>query len=211
MKWIRDSLICSALIFSFTSPAAEKGYFDTFPYACNNADQPSSVAYFKHYSPHMLIHAVDLDFVVKQTGVCTSLLIALMEQETGIIRRHTPKRKPWIQPFGSLSKKYGFIAQLVDVATKIRHLKNRAYSGYLPANEKMAYLFNLHMPVGSARQQLQIDARSRFETLYRDMFMLEYVPTYYLHKSDFGLKQDILLRSWQFRQNLVGSIFAIAR
>lgn len=210
MKRISAMLAYVVLAMSFNTSAVEKNYFDTFPYACNQMEQPSSVAYFKQYSPHMLIHAVDIDFVVKQTGVCTSLLIALMEQETGLIRRHTVKRKPWIQPFGQLSKKYGFIAQLVDVAVKLRQLKNRAYSGYLPANEKMAYLFNVQMPVGTPKRLLQIEARAQFKTLYRDMFMLEYVPTYYLHSSDFGLKQDLLLRSWQFRQDMVRPIFAVA-
>jgi hypothetical protein len=210
MKRFSAMLAYLVLAMSFNTSAVEKNYFDTFPYACNQMEQPSSVAYFKQYSPHMLIHAVDIDFVVKQTGVCTSLLIALMEQETGLIRRHTVKRKPWIQPFGQLSKKYGFIAQLVDVAVKLRQLKNRAYSGYLPANEKMAYLFNVQMPVGTPNRLLQIEARAQFKTLYRDMFMLEYVPTYYLHSSDFGLKQDLLLRSWQFRQDMVRPIFAVA-
>lgn len=210
MKRISAMLAYVVLAMSFNTSAVEKNYFDTFPYACNQMEQPSSVAYFKQYSPHMLIHAVDIDFVVKQTGVCTSLLIALMEQETGLIRRHTVKRKPWIQPFGQLSKKYGFIAQLVDVAVKLRQLKNRAYSGYLPANEKMAYLFNVQMPVGTPKRLQQIEARAQFKTLYRDMFMLEYVPTYYLHSSDFGLKQDLLLRSWQFRQDMVRPIFAVA-
>jgi len=210
MNRISAMLAYAVLAMSFNTYAVEKNYFDTFPYACNQMEQPSSVAYFKQYSPHMLIHAVDIDFVVKQTGVCTSLLIALMEQETGLIRRHTVKRKPWIQPFGQLSKKYGFIAQLVDVAVKLRQLKNRAYSGYLPANEKMAYLFNVQMPVGTPKRLLQIEARAQFKTLYRDMFMLEYVPTYYLHSSDFGLKQDLLLRSWQFRQDMVRPIFAVA-
>lgn len=210
MNRISAMLAYAALAMSLNTFAVEKNYFDTFPYACNQMEQPSSVAYFKQYSPHMLIHAVDIDFVVKQTGVCTSLLIALMEQETGLIRRHTVKRKPWIQPFGQLSKKYGFIAQLVDVAVKLRQLKNRAYSGYLPANEKMAYLFNVQMPVGTPKRLLQTEAREKFNTLYRDMFMLEYVPTYYLHSSDFGLKQDLLLRSWQFRQDMVRPIFAVA-
>lgn len=210
MNRISAMLTYAVLAMSFNTYAVEKNYFDTFPYACNQMEQPSSVAYFKQYSPHMLIHAVDIDFVVKQTGVCTSLLIALMEQETGLIRRHTVKRKPWIQPFGQLSKKYGFIAQLVDVAVKLRQLKNRAYSGYLPADEKMAYLFNVQMPVGTPKRLLQTEARERFKTLYRDMFMLEYVPTYYLHSSDFGLKQDLLLRSWQFRQDMVRPIFAVA-
>ncbi len=210
MKRISAMLAYVVLAMSFNTSAVEKNYFDTFPYACNQMEQPSSVAYFKQYSTHMLIHADDIDFVVKQTGVCTSLLIALMEQETGLIRRHTVKRKPWIQPFGQLSKKYGFIAQLVDVAVKLRQLKNRAYSGYLPANEKMAYLFNVQMPVGTPNRLLQTEARERFKTLYRDMFMLEYVPTYYLHSSDFGLKQDLLLRSWQFRQDMVRPIFAVA-
>lgn len=210
MKRIIEKLAFVVLMTSFAGSAVEKNYFDTFPYSCNKTDQPSSVAFFKEYSPHMLIHAVDIDFVVKQTGVCTSLLIALMEQETGIIRRHTVKRKPWIQPFGKLSKKYGFIAQLVDVSVKLRQLKNRAYSGYLPANENMAYLFNVQMPVGTPKRLLQIEARAKFRTLYRDMFMMEYVPTYYLHSSDFGLKQDLLLRGWQFRQNMVGPLFATA-
>lgn len=210
MKWMITMVAFVVLAISFSTSAIERNYFDTFPYGCNQAEQPSSVAYFKQYSPHMLIHAVDIDFVVKQTGVCTSLLIALMEQETGLIRRHSIKRKPWIQPFGKISKKYGFIAQLVDVAVKLRQLKNRAYSGYLPANEKMAYLFDVQMPVGTPKRLLQIEARAKFRTLYRDMFMQEYVPRYYLHSSDFGLKQDFLLRSWQFRQDMVRPIFAVA-
>ncbi len=203
MRWCTNCLITGLFICHFAAMGNEKNYFDTFSYSCGRSEQPSSVPYLAHYAPHLLVYAVDIDFVVKQTGVCTSLLLALMEQESALVRRHTVKRKPWVRPFGDLSKKYGFVAQLVDVAVKLRELKNRSYSGYLPATEKMAYLFNTQMPVGTPKWLLQDEDRAAFRRLYRDMFMLEYTPMYYLHSSDFGLKQDLLLRSWQFRQNLV--------
>lgn len=197
------ALISSMFLFSQHVKAGEKTYFDTFTYGCDQKEQPSSIRYLKQFSPHMLVHAVDIDFVVKQTGVCTSLLITLMEQETGIIRRHTLKRKPWIRPFGDLSAKYGFIAQLVDVSVKLRALKNRSYSGYLPADESMAYLFNVKIPASQRIQLSKAKQRADFDTLYRDMFMLEYRPMHMFHSSDFGLQQDLLLRGWQFRPNLV--------
>lgn len=211
MRCFIDYLIYILLMFSFSVFAKNTNYFDTFPYHCGHEEQPSSIPYFKQFSPHMLQYAVDIDFVVKQTGVCTSLLIALIEQESGLVRRHTLRRKPWIRPFGALSNKLGFVAQLVDVATKLRELKNRSYTGYLPPDEKMAYLFDVQMPATTPQRLMPDNPRVNFNTLYRDMFMLEFRPLRYLHPSDFGLKQDFLLRSWQFRQNVVGSIFAITK
>ena len=211
MKWTFRYAIFLMLVTTFTVVSDENRFNDAFLYRCENPEQPSSAPFLKHFSPHMLEYAVDIDFVVKQTGVCTSLLIALIEQQSGLIRQQTNLRKPWAKPFGELSEKFGFIAQLVDVAKKLRELKNRSYSGYLPAHEKMSYLFNVELPKGTPRRLLQDDKRLDFQILYRDMFMVEYRPMRYLHTSDFGLRQDLLLRSWQFRQNLVRSLFAITR
>lgn len=199
------------LATSFEVFCDEKRFTEAFQYRCENPEQPSSAPFLTYFSPHMLEYAVDIDFVVKQTGVCTSLLLALIEQQSGLIRQQTTLRKPWAKPFGDLSEKFGFIGQLVDVAKKLRELKNRSYTGYLPAHEKMAYLFNVELPIGTPKRLLQDDKRLEFQILYRDMFMVEYRPMYYLHSSDFGLRQDLLLRSWQFRQNLVRSLFATAR
>ncbi len=212
MQRIVHFFVLMMLFTSTNTFAANKAIMmNTLEYRCENVEQPSSKPYLAYYSPHMLQYAVDIDFVVKQTGVCTSLLIALMEQQSGLIRRHSPLRKPWVKPFGDLSKKFGFVPQLVDVAKKLRELKNRSYSGYMPADEAMAYLFNVKLPVGTPKRLLQDGKRFDFQMLYRDMFMHEYTPTQYLHSSDFGLGQDLLLRSWQFRQDMVGSIFAAAR
>jgi len=211
MKWTFRYVIFLMLVTNFTVFCEEKRFTEAFQYRCDNPEQPSSAPFLTYFSPHMLQYAVDIDFVVKQTGVCTSLLIALIEQQSGLIRQQTKLRKPWAKPFGELSEKFGFIAQLVDVAKKLRELKNRSYSGYLPAHEKMAYLFNVELPKGTPKRLLQDDKRLDFQILYRDMFMVEYRPMRYLHTSDFGLRQDLLLRSWQFRQNLVRSLFAITR
>lgn len=199
MKRCFKLLAVTVFTVHFSVHGTENKYFDTYVYSCGNAEQPSSAPFLAHFAPHLLVHAIDIDFVVKQTGVCTSLLLALIEQESTLIRRHTTRRKPWVRPFGDLSRKYGFIAQLVDVASKLRQLKNKSYSGYLPSNEKMAYLFDVHSANDTTTRFIQSESRTRFQTLYRDMFMLEYRPMKYLHSSDFGLKQDLLLRSWQFR------------
>lgn len=209
MKRRFKCLVLAVFVVHFSAYGIENNYFDTFAYSCGNVKQPSSAPFLAHFAPHLLTHAVDIDFVVKQTGVCTSLLLALIEQESALVRRHTTRRKPWVRPFGDLSKKYGFIAQLVDVARKLRQLKNKSYSGYLPLDEKMAYLFDANALKSTMTLSFHSESRTRFQTLYRDMFMLEYKPMRYLHSSDFGLKQDLLLRSWQFHQNLERSLFTI--
>ncbi len=208
-------IVCNFVLFLMAAncyaSVDEKNGIDTFKYRCENEQQPSSKPYLAYFAPHMMSYAVDIDVVVKQTGVCTSLLIALMEQQSGLIRQHSRLRKPWVKPFGDLSKKTGFIPQLVDVSKKLRELKNRSYTGYLPADEKMAFLFNVKSPPGTPKRLLQDDKRYYFQILYRDMFMQDYMPMQYLHSSDFGLREDFLLRSWQFREDVVRSVFAITR
>ncbi len=201
-QWVNTVLLSLLLCGWGVSHAKPHRFGDHFKYSCSQNEKPSAVPFLSFYAPHMLQFAIDIDFVSAQTGICTSILIALIEQQSGLIRQHTRPDKPWNTPFGHLSDKRGFVAQLVDVSITLKRLQQKSESGMLPASEPLAYLFNVGTLTGGPERLSPQTRLQRFETLYRDMFMTEYIAAQWHNEPHLGFKQEMMLRGWQFRQSL---------
>jgi hypothetical protein len=67
------------------------------------------------------------------TGISPKVLIALMEQESGIVTQPRPSQDAMLRPFGNLSPKIGFNQQVRDVAQRLREIvysqRAEAFSG----------------------------------------------------------------------------------
>lgn len=202
-QWI----VCLLTLVSFTTFGnTEKQVYrfgDHFKYGCYRQTNPSIVPFLRYYAPHVLHYGVDIDFVAARTGICTAVIVALIEQQSGLIRQHTKHNKPWQKPFGYLSEKSGFIAQLIDVSIKLRKLKELSNRGMLSAHDPLAYLFANVTPAATSEQMWPQARRQRFQTLYRDMFMVEYNGGNWQTHQTFDLTDEAILWGWQFRPELV--------
>lgn len=145
-------------------------------FACNKEIQPSSEAYLKEYAPHLILHALDIDFIVKETGLCTSMLIALIEFQSGIVR----SRRIWDtqanKPFGVLSNRDGFLRQLIDVTEQIKQAQLSVRDDWIPVKQPYAFLFRQSFPPGTPARLVHLNQKVQFRSLYRAMFMQEYFP-----------------------------------
>lgn len=143
---------------------------------CSNVVQPSSEEYLREYAPHMILHALDIDFIVKETRLCTSMLIALIEFQSGIIRNTGDWRRSGRRPFADLSEHSGFLPQLIDVTGQILQAQLQVHDYWIPAKQPFAFLFQHRFPPGTPVRFSQEHKKLQFQRLYRDMFMQEYYP-----------------------------------
>ncbi len=75
--------------------------------------------YLRQHARHLLPHAELISHVAGETSVSPRLLLALMEQQSGLLSNRKPTKQQWAAPFGTLSSKYGFRAQLEDVSQQL--------------------------------------------------------------------------------------------
>jgi hypothetical protein len=143
---------------------------------CSNVVQPSSEEYLREYAPHMILHALDIDFIVKETGLCTSMLITLMEFQSGIVRNTGDWRRSSHRPFAELSDKIGFLPQLIDVTEQIKMAQRQVHGYWIPAKQPLAFLFEHRFPPGTPVRFNQDYKKELFKRLYRSMFMQEFYP-----------------------------------
>lgn len=183
----------SLIICVFLSQADAKGTIRDFrQFSCQNKVQPSSVEYLREFAPHLLMHALDIDFIVKETGLCTSMLIALMEFQSGIVRNTGNWRTEAKYPFAELSDEIGFLPQLIDVAAKINKARTEVYQRWIPVKQPFAFLFDHSFPPGTPPRFSQEHKKLLFQRLYRGMFMQEFYALVPANPHD----RQVVARTW---------------
>lgn len=170
---VRALIFVIFTLFSLQSVAQIKNFHH---FACNKEQQPSSEAYLKEYAPHLILHALDIDFMVKETGLCTSMLITLIEFQSGIVRSTRMWEAEKDKPFGQLSDKAGFLRQLIDVTEQIKQAQLSVRDDWIPVKQPFAFLFRQSYPPGTPARFVHLNQKVQFRALYRAMFMLEYHP-----------------------------------
>lgn len=106
------------------------------------------------------------------TGISPKVLIALMEQESGIVTQSMPSRDAALRPFGNLSPKLGFNQQVRDVAQRLRKIvysqRDQAISrkkGFVPLDPIQALYVQ-----SSGNQSKASLAATRFASTYAGLF-----------------------------------------
>lgn len=79
-----------------------------------------TAAWFARKAPHLRNQAESISHWAGYSGISPKVLIALMEQQSGVVSRRNSRVDGMRQPFGRLSKQVGFNAQTRDVAQALR-------------------------------------------------------------------------------------------
>lgn len=77
-------------------------------------------AWLARRAPHLLPYSESISHWAGYSGISPKVLIALMEQQSGIVSTRGIRRNGLDRPFGALSKKVGFNAQTMDIAQALR-------------------------------------------------------------------------------------------
>ncbi|OZG73213.1 metalloendopeptidase [Hahella sp. CCB-MM4] len=106
-------------------------------------------AYLKRHAPHMLDQAEVITHWSGYYGISPKLLMTIMEMKTGVLSQQNLNNQPY--PFGDLSTRSGFSAQVEDIArrladayySKVEDEKaNLVFVGSDIASESLAQLLN---------------------------------------------------------------------
>lgn len=136
-------------------------------------------AYLASQAPHLLPYAEHISHWAGYSSISPRVLLTLLEQQSGVLTDGNADNIRLQRPFGDLSLKIGFEAQIQDVANQ---LAERIYSGILKpeANEfsdiktdPLAYLLTIPAQRGKKPQVQQV----RFEQLYQKLFAEDFMPT----------------------------------
>lgn len=137
-------------------------------------------AYLASQAPHLLPYAEHISHWAGYSSISPRVLITLIEQHSGVITDAKAEQARVQRPFGDLSLKIGFAAQLQDVANQ---LAERIYSGKLRLEatefataeqvDPLAYLLNPGNTDAEQKPQVQ---QVRFQQLYRKLFAEDYLP-----------------------------------
>ncbi|RVU42053.1 M23 family metallopeptidase [Rheinheimera riviphila] len=76
-------------------------------------------AYLASQAPHLLPYAEQISHWAGYSSISPRVLMALMEQQSGVLRNANLSAKQLAQPFGKLSAKRDFAGQLQDVADQL--------------------------------------------------------------------------------------------
>ena len=137
-------------------------------------------AYLASQAPHLLPYAEHISHWAGYSSISPRVLITLIEQHSGVITDAKAEQARVQRPFGDLSLKVGFAAQLQDVANQ---LAERIYSGKLRLEatefataeqvDPLAYLLNPGNTDAEQKPQVQ---QVRFQQLYQKLFAEDYLP-----------------------------------
>ncbi|HEY5803287.1 MAG TPA: hypothetical protein VIT90_06330 [Lysobacter sp.] len=77
-------------------------------------------AYLARHAPHLRRYAESISHWSGYSGISPKVLIALMEQQSGVVTRQHPARDAMRRPFGKLARGNDFNAQTRDIALALR-------------------------------------------------------------------------------------------
>ena len=137
-------------------------------------------AYLASQAPHLLPYAEHISHWAGYSSISPKVLLTLLEQHSGLISDPNAEHARVQRPYGDLSRKIGFEAQLQDVANQ---LAERIYSGKLrleatefataEQQDPLAYLLTFNNDTETQKPQVQ---QKRFEQLYQKLFAEDFKP-----------------------------------
>lgn len=118
---------CVAMATGSTVSAADRGSGTTtgltgadLVYSYDEMFDFDIEGYLARHAPHLARHAESISHWAGYSNISPKVLIALMEQQSGVVSRRRANADALRRPFGALSKADGFNAQTRDVANALR-------------------------------------------------------------------------------------------
>jgi hypothetical protein len=154
-------------------------------------------AFLASQAPHLLPYAEQISHWAGYSSISPRVLLALMEQQSGVLRNPNQSAKQMAQPFATLSAKQDFASQLQDVADQLatrlyrepQHAAATEFSNIQPASA-LDFLFT--SPTTKQLPQLQdakqTAAANSFSNIYRQLFAEDFIPE--RHQSESLLDED---------------------
>ncbi len=143
-------------------------------------------AFLASQAPHLLPYAEHISHWAGYSSISPRVLLALMEQQSGVLRNPNVSSQQMAQPFATLSAKKDFASQLQDVADQ---LATRLYSEpthpaageFASRRSASAVDFLFTSPAvddlsQSAADQQQLSAAQKFAAIYAQLFAEEFTP-----------------------------------
>ena len=130
-------------------------------------------AYLARHAPHLSRQAEAISHWAGYSRISPKVLIALMEQESGIVSRKRLSLDTAQRPFGDLSPKRGFNSQLRDVAQRLKaiavaehRLARSGMPGFVPIDPIQA----LYAKSGRSQGAAMAAGRLQFANTYARLF-----------------------------------------
>ena len=179
----RLALVCAlAIALGGAASAAERGAQGSagltgqdLVYSYDEMFDFDTKAYLTKHAPHLVRHSESISHWAGYSSISPKVLIALMEQQSGVVTRKGVKRDALSRPFGELSKAKDFNAQTRDVAGALRQAlyeqqnPKLAPKGVIPlarANPLQA----LYVRAGKSHANAALLGDGQFQQVYGRLF-----------------------------------------
>lgn len=128
-------------------------------------------------APHLLPYSESISHWAGYSGISPKVLIALMEQQSGIVSSRNIARNGMDTPFGALSKATGFNAQTRDVAQALRdalYEREDQAATQAPTGRAALVAINplqvLHLAAGESLATASFKSDAGFQKTYAGLF-----------------------------------------
>jgi len=132
-------------------------------------------AYLAKRAPHLRRHSESISHWAGYSSISPKVLIALMEQQSGVVSRKRIKADAMLRPFGKLSKSNGFNEQTRDVANALRQALYEqqdpasAPKGRVPLSRANP-LQALYVQAGESHASAGLRGDAEFQLVYGRLF-----------------------------------------
>lgn len=163
----------SAPSYAATLDAADTITVSDLIYTSEEMEKFSVKGYLAKRAPHLIHHADIIEGSAAHTRISPKVLIALMEQESGIVTRKRASPNASIRPFGKLSTKTGFRSQILDVAERLQGLVQSQRGAALSAKAGFSAIDPIqaiYSQSGKSRNAAGFSGRLQFASTYANLF-----------------------------------------
>lgn len=159
-------------------------------------------AFLASQAPHLLPYAEHISHWAGYSSISPRVLLALMEQQSGVLRHPNQSAQQLAQPFAKLSAKQDFASQLQDVADQLatRLYREPSHPGASEFSSQQApsaldFLFDGNDPqaLTQSQSQQQTAAANKFSQIYRQLFAEDFIAISSQVDRQLGQKDPVIM------------------
>jgi LasA protease len=159
-------------------------------------------AFLASQAPHLLPYAEHISHWAGYSSISPRVLLALMEQQSGVLRHPNQSAQQLAQPFAKLSAKQDFASQLQDVADQLatQLYREPSHPGASEFSSQQApsaldFLFDGNDPqaLTQPQSQQQTAAANKFSQIYRQLFAEDFIAISSQVDRQLGQKDPVIM------------------